>query len=36
MRRQLLIKAQPPKALQALHPVLQELCQKQGIVVDRW
>ena len=36
MRRQLLIKAQPPLALQALHPVLQELCQKQGIVVDRW
>jgi primosomal protein N' (replication factor Y) len=36
MRRQLLIKAQPPRALQALHPVLQELCQKQGIVVDRW
>ncbi len=36
VRRQLLIKAMPPEALAPLRPVLQELCQKQGIVVDHW
>ena len=36
VRRQLLIKASPPEAIATLHPVLHELCQKQGIVVDHW
>lgn len=36
VRRQILIKAHPPRALAPLAPVLQELCQKQGIVVDHW
>lgn len=35
-RRQILIKASPPQALQAVHEVLGEWCQKQGVVVDRW
>ncbi|MCH2100574.1 MAG: primosomal protein N' [Planctomycetes bacterium] len=36
VRRQLLIKASPAEAIAELHPVLHELCQKQGIVVDHW
>ena len=36
VRRQILIKAHPPQALAPLAPVLQDLCQKQGVVVDHW
>ncbi|MBL7007894.1 MAG: primosomal protein N' [Planctomycetes bacterium] len=34
-RRQILIKARPARALLPLHPALYELCQKQGVTVDR-
>jgi len=34
-RRQILVKARPARALHSLLPALYELCQKQGVVVDR-
>jgi len=34
VRRQFFVKARPATALDELRPVLQELCQKQGITVD--